>query len=90
MFTSKTTKRFDASLKLCIKRNYNIEQFKEIAKLLLAGKQLPKRCKPHKLQGNFVNCWECHIKPDWLLIYRYDYKKQQIIFEDTGTHSDLF
>jgi len=84
------TKRFEKSISLCIKRGYDIELFKEIAVLLNEDIPLPLRCRPHKLTGEFTNHLECHIKPDWLLIYRYDAEHTQIIFEDTGTHSDLF
>ena len=84
------TKRFEKSISLCVKRGYDIELFKEIAILLIENMSLPPKCKPHKLIGEFANHWECHIKPDWLLIYRYDNEHKQIIFEDIGTHSDLF
>ena len=84
------TKRFEKSISRCIKRGYDIELFKEIAVLLIKDIPLPSKCRPHKLIGEFTNHLECHIKPDWLLIYRYDDEHTQIIFEDTGTHSDLF
>jgi len=90
MYEAINTKRFEASLELCKKRKYNIELLKEVINLLLANKPLPKRCRPHKLRGTRPERWECHIKGDWLLTYRYDYINQAIIFEDTGTHSDLF
>ncbi|GHT66709.1 hypothetical protein AGMMS50239_28600 [Bacteroidia bacterium] len=64
--------------------------FKEIATLLIKDIPLPIQYKAHKLSGNYVNHWECHIKPNWLLIYRYNEKHTQVIFEETGTHSDLF
>jgi mRNA interferase YafQ len=84
------TNRFQKSLARCAKRGYNIYAVKEIVALLVEGKPLPDRCRPHKLSGEFGSCLECHIKPDWLLIYRYDEECRHIIFEDTGTHSDLF
>lgn len=57
--------------------------------LLIEEKQLPLKNKNHKLLGNYKDCWECHIEPDWLLIYRKaDFK--EIIFIRTGSHSDLF
>jgi mRNA interferase YafQ len=49
---------------------------------------LDRRFLNHKLKGNYADCWECHIEPDWLLIYLI--KNPQIIFVRTGTHSDLF
>ena len=90
MLASKHTNCFSASMKRCIKRGYDIELLKNIMRLLANEQALPARCRPHKLSGDFIDFWERHIKPDWLLIYRYDYEQQQIIFEDTGTHADLF
>ena len=49
---------------------------------------LPEKYKDHKLQGNFEGCRECHLEPDWLLVYRV--LSDEVLFERTGTHSDLF
>jgi mRNA interferase YafQ len=84
------TKHFEKDIALCKKRNYDMEAFKSIAKLLLEEKPLPKKHEDHKLSGNFNKHRECHIKPDWLLIYCYNKDHTQIIFERTGSHSDLF
>ena len=84
------TKKFGKSVELCKKRGYDMQLLKDIIITLLESKMLPNKHKNHKLKGNFENHWECHIKPDWLLIYRYSADGQQIIFEETGTHSDLF
>ncbi|UOE42489.1 type II toxin-antitoxin system YafQ family toxin [Chryseobacterium suipulveris] len=51
---------------------------------------LPKKYKPHKLSRNYANCWECHIKPDWLLIWQHNDQELILLFLNTGTHSDLF
>ena len=90
MLRSIHTKRFDAQIKLCVKRGYDITSLKNVMKRLACELPLPERCRPHKLHGYRLDHWECHIKSDWLLVYRYDYELQQIIFESTGTHSDLF
>jgi len=82
------TKRFQKSFARCVKRGYDVAAFEEIYDLLVEEKPLPERCRNHKLHGKFADYWECHIKFDWVLIYRYE--PQTIIFEDTGTHSDLF
>jgi mRNA interferase YafQ len=84
------TNRFEKNIALCRKRNYDMELFKEVAQLLLEEKQLPEKYRDHKLSVNFEKHRECHIKPDWLLIYCYDDAHTQVIFEQTGTHSDLF
>jgi len=59
---------------------------------LLLEKQgkLPAKYKPHVLKGNFKNYWECHIQPDWLLIWKQDEPIKLITLTSTGTHSDLF
>ena len=82
------TTQFKKDFKLCIKRGSNMQQIKSIMKLLESGKQLFEKNKDHNLTGNYVNCRECHIQSDWLLIYQlFD---NDIIFVRTGTHSDLF
>ena len=88
MFTVIHAKRFEKSFALCAKRGYDLEAFENVAKLLAYGIPLPRNNRDHKLQGDLVHCRCCHIKFDWVLIYRYE--RQTIIFEDTGTHSDLF
>lgn len=55
---------------------------------LSLDKDLTNNYKNHKLSGNYSGRWECHIEPDWLLIYKVD--GQEVIFERTGTHSQLF
>jgi len=55
---------------------------------LMADAALPARCRPHKLSGNYADLWECHIAPDWLLIY--DFDDTYLRLYRTGTHSDLF
>jgi mRNA interferase YafQ len=58
--------------------------------LLAESGTLPPKFKPHKLSGNYNNCWECHIKPDWLLIWQQNDTELILLFMNTGTHSDLF
>ena len=80
--------QFKKELKLQEKRGKDIQKFLDISNKLANEEPLdPKHCN-HKLSGNFKGRWECHIEPDWLLVY---YKtKRDIVFERTGTHSDLF
>ena len=82
------TTQFIKDFKLCIKRRYNMQQIKSIMKLLETGKELPSKNKDHNLTGNFINCRECHVQSDWLLIYQLF--NNDIIFIRTGSHSDLF
>jgi mRNA interferase YafQ len=84
------TNRFEKNLALCKKRGYDMELFKEVARLLSEEKPLPQKYKAHKLNPYSSGRWDCHIKDDWVLIYRFDYVGRKVIFEDTGTHSDLF
>ena len=84
------TNRFNKNLELCRKRGYDLDAFKEVVKLLSEEKPLPIKYKAHKLNPTSLNMWDCHIKGDWVLIYRFDYERGLVIFENTGTHSDLF
>jgi mRNA interferase YafQ len=84
----KFANRFKKEFKLMRKRGKDSEKFDEVMKLLECGNILPESFKDHKLQGEFKNFRECHIDPDWLLVY--SVMKNQVIFERTGTHSDLF
>jgi mRNA interferase YafQ len=56
---------------------------------LLNEKPLDKSCRDHSLTGNYKGRRECHIEPDWLLVYKIDKKAGEIVFERTGTHSDI-
>ena len=78
--------------KMRSRNNFDENEFKKVIELLAKEEPLPSRFKDHKLKGGkeFENCRECHIEPDWLLVYRI--LKTEIILEllYTGTHSDLF
>lgn len=90
MFTIKTTNRFEKDVKLCQKRGYDLNLLKEVMLLLSTNGSLPIKYKPHKLSGNYKDCWECHIKPNWLLVWKQDDTELILLFTNTGTHSDLF
>ena len=90
MYTIKTTKQFDKEVKLCKKRGYDISKLEEAIYLLSKNGKLPPKYKAHKLSGNYNNCWECHIKGDWLLIWLQNDDELVLLFLNTGTHSDLF
>jgi mRNA interferase YafQ len=59
-------------------------------KLLEMSGELPMEYKPHKLFGNRNGQWECHIQPDWLMVWEQDDNQLTLLFIQTGTHSDLF
>ncbi|PKP17366.1 MAG: type II toxin-antitoxin system mRNA interferase toxin, RelE/StbE family [Bacteroidetes bacterium HGW-Bacteroidetes-23] len=90
MYTITTTNRFEKEVKICIKRGYDISLLKSVMEILAENGTLPSKYKPHKLSGNYNNCWECHIKPDWLLIWQQNDTELVLLFMNTGTHSDLF
>lgn len=85
-----TTKRFEKDVKLCKKRNFPMEKLREAIFLLESTGMLPSTYKPHKLSGKYANNWECHLMPDWLLVWQQDDTKLTLLFTNTGTHSDLF
>lgn len=89
-YTVKPTSRFQKDLKLINKRGYDTNKLRTVIKLLADGVELPSNYKDHSLRGNWVGCRECHIEPDWLLIYEYDNGSLILYLSRTGTHSDLF
>lgn len=82
------TKQFTRDLKRILKRGKDKEKIKSIILKLTAEEKLEPKFRDHKLLGNYEGRRECHIESDWLLIYKIDIDR--IIFERTGTHSDLF
>jgi len=61
-----------------------------LVNLIAECKPLPQKNKNHNLIGNYAGCRECHIEPDWLLIYRIDEDEKMVILVRTGSHSELF
>ena len=90
MYSVDTTKRFDKDLKLCLKRGLDIQLIYDAIALLRTTGSLPAQYRPHKLSGNMDGIWECHLKPDWLLIWEQNDTEFTLLFTGTGTHSDLF
>ncbi len=64
------TNKFDKQVRLLVKRGYNIELLKNAIKLLANSGSLPAHYRPHKLKGSYAGFWECHIQPDWLLVWK--------------------
>ena len=88
MLNVRTTNKFEKDSAKIIKRGKNIAKLKKIILELVSGKTLDKKYRDHKLIGNFDGSRECHIEPDWLLIY--EVSKNELILKRTGTHADLF
>lgn len=90
MYTVKIGRRFKKSYKKCVKRGLNIQKFEEVLKILIEGEPLPAKYVNHPLHGNYEGWNDCHIEPDWLLIWRYEQDELLLNLLDTGTHADLF
>lgn len=82
--------RFRKDLKLAKKRAYNLELLNDIVDKLAAQIPLPPQNRDHALSGDYAGFRECHIQPDWLLVYRIDNDELLLFLSRTGTHSDLF
>lgn len=84
------TRQFKKDYKLALKRNMDIELLDNIILALARGEKLPDKNRDHSLSGDWVGHRECHIQPDWLLIYRIDDDVLVLTLTRTGSHSDLF
>ena len=89
MYEIRVTNRFKKHIKLCKKRGLNLEIVENAIDLLAESGTLPLEYKEHKLSGDFVDCWECHLKPNWLLIWKQNDNELHLLLLGTGTHSDL-
>lgn len=89
-YTIQPTNKFKKDLKLIQSRGYKIDLLTEIINQLATGESLPEKNKDHDLHGNWEGYRECHIQPDWLLIYKVDNNELILWMTRTGTHSDLF
>ena len=75
-------------LRRCKKRGYNMSKFENVVDVLRIPEKLPDKYKDHSLAGEYKGRRECHIAPDWLLIY--EIFEEELFLDRTGTHSDLF
>lgn len=85
----KHTSQFKKDYKLALKRHLDTSLLKDIIQKLAAGEPLPAKNKDHALTGDWIGHRECHIQPDWLLIYRIENDILVLTLTRTGTHSDL-
>ena len=86
----KFTTQFKKDLKLAKKQNKDIEKLFEVVELLANGEKLDFKYKDHDLSGNYKGTRECHIEPDWLLIYEYQNDVLVLMLYRLGSHSELF
>ena len=84
------TNKFKKDVKRCQKRGYDLDLLREAVDILSNTGTLPPKYKTHRLIGNYQGRLECHIQPDWLLVWIQNDKDRILLFTDTGTHSDLF
>lgn len=81
---------FKKDLKIIAKRGYDLNLLDEVVNKLASRQPLPKKNRDHSLCGSYTGFRECHIQPDWLLVYRYEDNDLILFLSRTGTHSDLF
>ena len=84
------TTKFKKDYKLAMRRHMDIDLLDNIIRTLALGEKLPDKNKDHELTGDWVGHRECHILPDWLLIYRIEDDLLVLTLVRTGSHSDLF
>lgn len=92
MYEIVPSKQFRKDIKLAQNRGYNMSWITEVIKILAAGEKLPDKYRDHPLTASrkYKGVNECHIQPDWLLIYKIDNNKLMLYLSRTGSHSDLF
>lgn len=90
MLTIRYETSFKKDYKRAKRRGYNLYLIEEVIRLLVQQEPLPERYKEHSLMGNYASYRECHITPDWLLIYKIKDNELILVLSRTGTHSDLF
>lgn len=90
MLTIRYQTTFKKDYKRIKKRGYDICLLEEVIGMLSNGETLPAKYKDHDLIGNYRGCRECHITPDWLLVYEIAEKELVLYLMRTGTHSDIF
>lgn len=90
MYNLRFTNKIQRNIKLMKKRGKDLEKLKTVLNLLQRGIDLPAKYKDHALTGNYIGCRECHIEPDWLLVYEIINEELIILLLTTGSHSDLF
>lgn len=82
--------QFKKDVKLAKKRHYDMSLLKDVIDTLAAGQKLAEQYRDHQLSGNYAGYRECHILPDWLLVYKIVDETLTLVLARTGTHSDLF
>lgn len=90
MLTIRYQTAFKRDYKRVKKRGYDMKLLEKVITLLAQEQELPAEYKDHSLSGDYKGCRECHISPDWLLVYELSKQELTLYLTRTGTHSDLF
>ena len=90
MYSVRTTAQFRRDVKRCQRQGKDMSLFKVLNETLIAGKTLSEKHRDHALLGNWRGHRDCHITPDWLLIYRIDEDEKEIEYVRMGSHAELF
>ena len=90
MYTIRFTGEFKRQMKMCERRGYDMELLREAIRILATEGKLPEKYLPHQLHGDRKGQWECHIQPDWLLVWKQYDQELVLVMLNMGTHSDLF
>ena len=90
MLDIQLTSSFGHDLRLLKKRGMPLEKLEAVVNLLATGEPLPEKYKAHRLSGQWNGAWECHVAPDWLLIYKINERALILLLSRTGIHADLF
>ena len=90
LYEIKTYKQYERDVKRAIRQGLDIEKWLDVVRLLRQGKPLPAKFRNHLLTGDYKGFWECHISPDWLLLYQKDTEIRIISLYRTGSHADIF
>ena len=83
-----TTTTFERDLKRVGRQGKDLDKLENVVSLLQSMQPLPARCRPHPLRGNWSGHWDCHLEPDWLLLYRI--AETELVLVRTGSHAELF
>ena len=89
VFELQVTNQFKKSIDLSYARNLDLNLLYEVVELLAKNETLPEKYRRHQLKGQYAGVWECHIKPDWLLMWTEDTDKLVLLLLNTATHSDF-
>jgi mRNA interferase YafQ len=88
--TFSRTGQLKKDVELAIRRGKNVAKLKAVLDLLIEAVPLPRKYQDHPLRGSFAGSRDCHIEPDWVLVYTLTEDDTHVRFERTGTHADLF